>query len=338
MRRSNRAAHENKVHNMRKNILIRIGYILIIPLALMLIFMCASDGFSFASTGLVLNQAMLPFVMALGVSFTFIVGIFEMSLGAQVILSAIVGGLLYRYLGVAGLFIGAVGTGLLCGVAMGLVYRFLKIPTMVISLGMLMLFEVIGQLLTVGAGSVAVGKDVTMLGAPPFNFIIAGIAAVIFFIIFHKMRFGYGIRALGCNDYVAVNLGLNNNKLKFKTYLFGGMFYGIAGVLTICYAGSITAKLDLGSLSMMFPPIISVLIGLQLKNIVNIFPVTILIGAYSVTVLASGMIAVGLPAPMQDFITGIFMLVVMIISTNSEKLGKLLDRRKILNRLNKAAE
>lgn len=323
---------------MRRNILIRIGYILIIPLLLMVIFTLASTGFSFASSYIVLSQTMLPLVMAFGVSFTFVVGIFEMSVGAQVILSAVVGGILCRYLGFPGLVIGAVGTGLLCGAAMGAVYRFLKIPTMVISLGMLMLFEVIAQALTKGSGYVSLESEISSMGTPPYNFVIAGITGVLFYIIFHKTKFGHGIRALGCNDYVAVNLGLNNNKLKFKTYLIGGMFYGIAGILSICYAGSISAKMDLGSLSMMFPPIISVLIGLQLKNIVNVFPVTILIGAYSVTVLASGMIAVGLPAPMQDFVTGIFMLVVMIISTNSAKLGKLFDRRKLLNRLNKAAE
>ena len=273
--------------------------------------------------------------MALGVSFTFVVGIFEMSIGAQVILSAIVGGLLSQQMGVAGLFIGAIGTGILCGMAMGAVYKFLKIPTMVISLGMLMLFEVIGRLLTTGVGYIKVDSSMAALGAAPLNFIIAGIAAVIFYIIFHKTKFGHGIRALGCNDYVAVNLGLNNNKLKFKTYMIGGMFYGVAGLLSICYAGSISAKVELGSMSMMFPPIISVLIALELKKIINNFPVTILIGAFSVTILSAGMIAVGLPAMMQDFITGVFMLVVMIFSTNNERIVKFFKSRKMHSDINK---
>ena len=318
---------------MKKNIFLRTAFIFVIPIALMLIFTIASDGFGFHSTYIVLGQTMLPLVMALGVSFTFVVGIFEMSVGAQVILSGVVGGILCRYFGIPGLFIGSIGTGLLCGVAMGLVYRFLRIPTMVISLGMMMVFEVVAQFLTKGSGYVSVEGNVSALGAPPYNFVIAAVAGVIFYFIFHKTKFGHGIRALGCNDYVAVNLGMNNNKLKFQTYVLGGMFYGIAGVLTICYAGSISAKMELGSLSMMFPPIISVLIGLQLLNFVNVFPLTILIGAYSVTVLSSGMIAVGLPAQMQDLVTGIFMLGVMIFSTNSSSVGKLAERRKIRKQL-----
>ena len=43
------------------------------------------------------------------------------------------------------------------------------------------------------------------MGTPPYNFVIAGIAGVLFYIIFHKTKFGHGIRALGCNDYVAVS-------------------------------------------------------------------------------------------------------------------------------------
>lgn len=318
---------------MKNNLLLRIVYVLLIPVLLMVIFSIASTGFGVSSFYIVLSQAMIPLVMALGVSFTFIVGIFEMSVGSQVILSAIVGGILSRYFGFGGLVIGSVGTGLLLGCAMGAVYKFLKIPTMVISLGMMMLFEVIAQMLTKGSGYVSVDGTISQFGTTPNNFIIAIIAGVIFFIIYHKTKFGHGIRALGMNDVVAVNLGLSNNRLKFTTYVWSGMFYGIAGVLNICYAGSVTAKMDLGSLSMMFPPIISVLIALQLKNIVNNFPFMILIGAFSITILSSGLIAVGLPATMQDFITGVFMLVVMIISTNSEKIGVFFRQKKLVRKM-----
>ena len=81
---------------MKKNIFLRTAFIFVIPIALMLIFTIASDGFGFHSTYIVLGQTMLPLVMALGVSFTFVVGIFEMSVGAQVILSGVVGGILCR--------------------------------------------------------------------------------------------------------------------------------------------------------------------------------------------------------------------------------------------------
>jgi len=322
------------VQNMGKNIFLRIIYILVIPFVLLTIFTIASKGFSYASSGLILSQSMIPMLMALGISFTFIVGIFELSIGSQVILSAVVGGILYQQIGVAGLFIGAIGTGLICGVIMGCLYRFLRIPTMVISLGMLMVFEVIAKLLTSGVGFITVESDVKQLGAPPVNFIIVGAACVLFYFIYYKTKFGHGIRALGCNDYVAVNLGINNNRLKFQTYVFSGLFYGLAGALNLCYAGTVSAKVEMGSLSMMFTPIVAVLIGLELMNFINVFPLTILIGAFSVTVLSTGMIAVGLPSQMQDFVTGVFMLSVMIFSTNSAKIAKAFENRKLRKQLN----
>lgn len=320
---------------MKYNLLVRCGIIVIIPAVLMLLFSFFSSGFGPSSTLIILSQTMIPLVMGFGVAFTFIVGIFEMSIGSQVILSAIVGGLLYRYFGLAGLVFGCIGTGIILGCIMGLVYCLLKIPTMVISLGMMMIFEVIGSLLSVGSGYIKVDNEVAQYGKSPYNFLIAGLAGVFFYILYHKTKFGYRARALGNNDHVAVQLGLDNNKIKFQTYVAGGVCYGIAGLLTICYSGSIASKLSLNSMSTVFPPVIAVLIGLQLKGIVNNFALTILVGAFSVTMLFTGLVAVGLPATMQDFMTGLFMLGVMIISTNKDRIFQVGKRKMEIQNVSK---
>ena len=129
---------------------------------------------------------------------------------------------------------------------------------------------------------------------------------------------------------MAVNLGLNNNKLKFKTYLIGGMFCGIAGILSICYAGSISAKMDLGSLEHDVSAhyfCFDWTVELKISSTYFRHDPDRGIFRYGIGI---GDDRGRLPAPMQDFVTGIFMLVVMIISTNSAKLGKLFDRRKLL--------
>jgi len=252
-----------------------------------------------------------------------------LSMGSQVILCAIIGGVLARYLGFAGLVIGSVGTGLLLSLLMGTIYRVLKIPTMVVSLGMTYVFEVFGTILTKGIGYIDVTPEVAAMGNTPYNFVIGAIAAILFYLIYYKTKFGFHARALGTNDIVATNLGLNNNKIKAQTYMIGGAFYGIAAVLMICYAGSVTSKMSLSSLNTLFPPIIAVLIGLQLKSIVENFTVTILIGAFSVTILFTGLVAVGLPATIQDFLTGAFMIGVMVISTNRHRISHYFYKRKL---------
>ena len=108
--------------------------------------------------------------------------------------------------------------------------------------------------------------------------------------------------------------------------------------------GKLSVSLILGGMALFLVILIGIPLGVftagrkhafseQLLNFVNVFPLTILIGAYSVTVLSSGMIAVGLPAQMQNLVTGIFMLAVMIFSTNSTSVGKLAERRRIRKEL-----
>ena len=60
---------------MKNNIILRSLTILILPAALILIFSLLSSGFGFRSLYIIMSQTMLPFLMALGISLTFIVGI-----------------------------------------------------------------------------------------------------------------------------------------------------------------------------------------------------------------------------------------------------------------------
>ena len=106
-----------------------------------------------------------------------------MSVRAQVILSAVVGGIPMQVSWVprAGDRRGGHGPAVR-GRPWG-PYTALKIPTMVISLGMLMLFEVIAQALTKGSGYVRWRGEISSMGTPPYNFVIAGIVGVLFYII-----------------------------------------------------------------------------------------------------------------------------------------------------------
>lgn len=135
---------------------------------------------------------------------------------------------------------------------------------------------------------------------------------------------------MGNNDIVAVGLGLNNNKIKAKAYMFSGDFFGVAAVLSICYSGSLMSRLSMASMSVVFPAIISVVIATELKSILNFFPLAILIGSFSVTLLYTGLMAVGLPSNMQDFFTGAFMLLIMVISANRPRMSHYFHKKKMI--------
>ena len=70
---------------------------------------------SLESMLMVLKQSLIPAVGACGCFFAYIVGLFDMSMGANIILSGLVGCMLSIRFGYIGLFAGSMATGLMVG-------------------------------------------------------------------------------------------------------------------------------------------------------------------------------------------------------------------------------
>ena len=68
------------------------------------------------------------------------------------------------------------------------------------------------------------------------------------------------------------------------------------------------------------------IIGVQLQNYVGI-PVGIFIGSFMISTLFSGLVALGFPAPSQDIALGLFLVCVISISTNTERLSVFIQKK-----------
>ena len=82
---------------------------------------------------------------------------------------------------------------------------------------------------------------------------------------------------------------------------------------------------------MIFQPLMGVLIAMELRALINI-GLGIFIGEFSLAVIFSGLIAMGATDTVQKLIMGLFLLVVISISTNKKKLIRFvhnIKRRKI---------
>ena len=101
-----------------------------------------------------LKQAIAPAVLGWGVLFNMKVGNWDFSVGSEVLISSIIGGnLAIMYgLGMPGMLVLTVLIGLMAGAAVGLVYYMLKIPTIIVSIGMLLIYESLGSYVFGGAG------------------------------------------------------------------------------------------------------------------------------------------------------------------------------------------
>ena len=88
-----------------------------------------------------LQSSIIYSVGACGLYFIVVMGLFDFSIGANVVLSSIVGVVLSKSLGYAGLLLGCILCGALIGFLNGFLYIKLNIPSMIVTVGLMLIFE-----------------------------------------------------------------------------------------------------------------------------------------------------------------------------------------------------
>lgn len=302
---------------------------LLLPLSIYGLFLiCAGERFFGAEVlRAILIQSFIPLLCAYGMVFGRSMRMLDLSIGSRIIAASMIGGMAaMKYeLGLAGFSVITIAASIALGTICGLVFRYFKIPSIVVSLVIAMIFEVIGAKVTGGMGFLKLDKELAMLGGIPYNIIVAVIITIIFHCVYYKTKFCYNIRAISGDEMIAKNNGICVDRIKFLAYVAGSFFIGVAAIIQISYATSMSAKLSMESLSMSFKPLMAMIIGVQLQDYIGL-PGGIFVGAFMISTLFSGLVALGLPAPAQDIALGIFLVIVVSMSTNSEKLGEMFGK------------
>ena len=152
------------------------GYIVLISLVVLswLIFkILTPDNFGSPENLLAYFQAsLIATVGAIGFYFVMDMGLFDFSIGANIILSAVVGCQLATTfeLGYFGLVIGCVITGALVGLCNGFFYVRLRIPSMIVTAGLALIYESLANYMAGGVGQ-TLPSDMRGLGQMPGNIV-----------------------------------------------------------------------------------------------------------------------------------------------------------------------
>ena len=285
--------------------------ILCIPLAVYLVFLALQPArFGGAeSMFILLQQAMLPSVTACGIYFIVTMGLWDFSVGANIVLSAIVGVQLYGFLGMAGLVLGGICTGALVGLVNGFTYIKLKIPSIIVSIGLLMIYECLGMFAS-GGNILTLESAGRILGKAPYNIIGSVLAFALAYFFIQYTRIGVYIRAVGSNETVVGTMGINVAKYKMLGFILCGLFAGISSVLTISYSSSIAPLLKMSSMDRNFLPLMGCFVGIALKKYIN--PIlAILLGEFTISMLISGLITNGIDATLQNVVIGLTLLIIV---------------------------
>ena len=299
------------------------GYILLVLLVILswgVFKVITPENFGSAKNMLSYFEAsLLAAVGAVGFYFVMVMGMFDFSIGANIMLSAIVGCVFANRLGIGyvGLILGSIITGALVGLLNGFFYAKLRIPSMIVTTGLALIYESIANYIAGGVEQ-TLPSDLRAFGQMPGNLILAVTAFVIAYVLLNYTKIGTYTYAIGSNEFVAKNMGINVNFYKVLAFIISGAFLGIMAILTISYGSSMVAVTGMSSMSRNFVPTMGCFFGLAFKKYGMPLP-AIIIGEFVINIIFFGFIALGAPTAIQDVITGLALLIIVTLTT---KVGK----------------
>ena len=259
-------------------------------------------------------------------------GRFDFSLGSMALLSSVFSAkITYAILGGgAGSAVTMLALNIIIGAVLGLIsgviYVTLKLPPIIVSLGVTLIFE--GLLYTVTAGKYVMtevqnASMANFSGSWVYPLIL--IAAVLAFIIlvFDHTKFGYDYNALKNGQKVAVNTGIKEIPNALICYAICGGLMGIVGFLNTLRSSNINGgQLNFASIAIMFTAFLPMFIGGYISKYSN-EKIGFLLAAVCMSMLNStfAVFSNEISASMQSIINAV-LLVLFLIYLNNQGLLK----------------
>ena len=299
------------------------GYLILIVLlvASWVIFKIATPG-NFGSPKQMLQYfqaSLLAATGAVGFYFVMVMGMFDFSIGANIVLSSILGCVLATNfgLGYVGFVVGSIVCGALVGLLNGAFYVKLRIPSMIVTTGLALIYEAVANYIAGGVEQ-TLPSDMRAFGSMPGNVILAVISFIVAYIFLNYTKVGTYTYAIGSNEFVAKNMGINVNKYKVIAFLISGAFFGVEAILSISYGSSMVAVTGMASMSRNFTPTMGCFFGMAFRKY-GIPIQAIIIGEFVINIIFYGFIALGAPTAVQDVITGLALLIIITLTTRVDK-------------------
>lgn len=256
---------------------------------------------------------------AVGFYFVLVMGMFDFSIGAAIILASIIGCKLAASMGLGylGLIAGCLITGAIVGILNGVFYIKLRIPSMIVTTGLALIYEATANIIAGGVEQ-TLPSNLRMFGQMPGNIILAILTFVAAYFILNYTKIGTYTYAIGSNEFIAKNMGINVNKYKILAFVISGIFFGIMSILTISYGSSMVAVTGMASMSRNFIPTMGCFFGVAFKKYG--MPIqAIILGEFMINIIFYGFVALGAPTAIQDVITGFALLIIITLTTKITK-------------------
>lgn len=264
-----------------------------------------------------LQTSLIYAVGGCGFYFIVVMGLWDFSIGANVVLGSVLACYFAQSLGYWGVILAPVICGTIIGFLNGIVYIKLRIPSMIVTVGLALIYESLSVFAARGEERV-LSTSYRAFGSYPANLILALCAFFLTALIVKYTKTGTYTYAIGSNEYVAKNMGVNVDRYKVVAFILCGFFTGIMAILTISFGTSMTAASSLSSMSRNFTPLMGTFFGLAFRRYGKPI-VAIVIGEFIISLLFNGFVALGAPTTIQDVVTGIVLLLIVALTTKPVK-------------------
>ena len=268
---------------------------------------------------IIFTQTVIVSIGALGMTLIIVSGAIDLSVGSTVALTGVIAALLIqRGWGAAATTMAAIGVGGLVGLLNGSAVAGLRMPSFIITLGMLGIGRGTAKWLaenrTVNYDASPINSWMTTSDpsgyALPAGVWVALALAIATALALKKTVFGRHVFALGSNEAAARLCGVPTVRLQIVVFALAGCFFGLSGLFQL-------SRLRLGdptvAVGLELDIIAAVIIGGASMNGGSGTVLGSIIGALIMSVLRNGSQQMGLPNYFQEIIIGLVIIVAVFL-------------------------
>jgi len=259
--------------------------------------------------------------MAVAMTFVIASAEIDLSIGSVAGLASVASAMAMSSFGLVAGVVAGLGVGLVVGAVNGGLVAWLKVPSFLVTLGMLGLVVGVARWITASA-PVPIADDAFIqifgggdLGPLPSLLLWAVVFVAVGAVVMNKTKFGRQVRATGGNTQAAMFTGVNTARIKFYVLLLSGVVAAIAGML---YAG----RLQSGRFQWGTGDELSVIAAVILGG-TSLFGgrgavIGSLFGALFIGLINNGLILAGLDVSQQQVVRGAIIIVAVALSSKKK--------------------
>lgn len=311
----------------------RFGCSIVLPAgAFIVLFIVSSiNGVSYGKTAIFWELLLQNVFAAVCIAYALAVHIksdrFDFSGGALMTIAGIAAGFYCKELGMNSwaLLIGCILLCLIGSMLVATVYVYGKLPFIICTIGVALIFEAFTNVVNGGNGVAIVNeKNLNIFGKMPWMIVLALVGAVIYYLYSSRSISGIRANLLSSNQEAAVNIGINEKKNVYQAFLVSGLLYGLAATILVSEASPSLTSVGstLGTVGTAFSSILPVYMGFFIGSYCN-DTIGILLSTLTMESISYGIelnVSASLKTAYNYICLGVFMVLFFCISQQGREI------------------